>query len=167
VNCSGVVVIIGTMSDVRIARDVFGITVLKAEQRECISLVQEGKDVVAIMRTGYGKSLCYQIPCVTLRGFAVIVSPLLALCMDQVESMRAHGLNAIQFDRTVDYDKRRSQVVELQERNTEVKAVFTTPESLSTCRMLQQCLKAAAACGNVSFVVVDEVHCVDMWSDFR
>jgi ATP-dependent DNA helicase RecQ len=155
------------MSDVRIARDVFGIKALKAQQRECISLVQEGKDVVAIMRTGYGKSLCYQIPCVTLRGFAVIVSPLLALCMDQVQSMRAHGVNAIQFDSTVDYDKRRTQIIELQDRNRNVKAVYTTPETLSKCRMLQQCLKAEASCGNVSFVVVDEVHCVDMWSDFR
>jgi ATP-dependent DNA helicase RecQ len=132
------VVVIGTMSDVRIARDVFGIKALKAEQRECISLLQEGKDVVAIMRTGYGKSLCYQIPCVRLRGFAVIVSPLLALCMDQVQSMRAHGVNTIQFDSTVDYDKRRTQVIELQDRSRNVKAVYTTPETLSKCRMLQQ-----------------------------
>jgi superfamily II DNA helicase RecQ len=155
------------MSDVRTARDVFGIRALKAEQRECISLVYARRDVIAIMRTGYGKSLCYQVPCATLPGFAVIISPLLALCLDQVQSMRAHGMNAIQFDSTVEYEKRRAQAFELQERNPSVKAVYTTPETLSKSQMLQQSLQVAASYGNISFVVVDEVHCVDMWSDFR
>jgi superfamily II DNA helicase RecQ len=155
------------MSDVRTARDVFGISALKAEQRQCISLVHAGKDVIAILRTGYGKSLCYQIPCAMLPGFAVVISPLLALCMDQVESMRAHGLNAVKFDSSVEYETRRTVAVEILEQNTTVKALFTTPESLSACRMLQQCLRAAASYGNISFVVVDEAHCVDMWSDFR
>jgi ATP-dependent DNA helicase RecQ len=161
------VIVIATMSDVRTARDVFGISVLKAEQRECISLVHAGKDVIAILRTGYGKSLCYQIPCATLPGFAVVISPLLALCMDQVQSMRAHGLNAVKFDGSVEYETRKALAMELQEQKTTVKALFTTPETLTSSQMLQRCLQAAASCGNVSFVVVDEAHCVEMWSDFR
>ena len=68
------------MSDVRTAREVFGVSSLKPEQRKTISLVREGRDVMAIFCTGYGKSLCYQVPCVEMAGFVVVVTPLLAVC---------------------------------------------------------------------------------------
>jgi superfamily II DNA helicase RecQ len=138
------------MSDVRTARYVSCIAALKAEQRECISLVHAGKDVIAILRTGYGKCL----------------DMVKALCIDQVQSMRAHGLIAVKFNSSVEYETRRTRAVELQEQRTTAKALFTTPETLASCRMLQRFLQGAASSGNVSFVVVDEAHCVDMWSDF-
>jgi ATP-dependent DNA helicase RecQ len=94
------------MTDFRTARDVFGVASLKPEQRECISLLRSGKDVFAILRTGYGKSLCYQVPCVEMHGVALVVTPLLALALDQLHCLRVHGVHAIKFDSSVSLEDR-------------------------------------------------------------
>jgi superfamily II DNA helicase RecQ len=155
------------MTDARTAREVFGVRSLKPEQRHCIECVKSGVDVVAILPTGFGKSLCYQVPCVEMQGAAVIITPLLALALDQVQYLRAHGIKVVRFDSSVSLADRASIAIDLQRPDTNVKAVFTTPETLSRSHLLVESLQKAASHGNLSFVVVDEAHCVDMWSEFR
>jgi superfamily II DNA helicase RecQ len=155
------------MSDLRIARSYFGVASLKAEQRECIEQVTSGKDVLAILRTGFGKSLCYQVACVQLPGFAIVVTPLLALAMDQLQFLRAHGLECLRFDSSVEHGSRVQYAQQMCEKGTTIKAVFTTPETLAQSGLLITALRQASGNGNVSFVVIDEAHCVDTWSEFR
>jgi ATP-dependent DNA helicase RecQ len=155
------------MSDVRTARAVFGVAGLKPEQRQCIECVKSGLDVLAILPTGFGKSLCYQVPCVDMHGAALVVTPLLALALDQVQYLQARDVNAVRFDSTVSMRDRVRHAIELRKSVSSIKAVFTTPETLCQSQLLIESLKQAALNGNISFVVVDEAHCVDTWSEFR
>jgi superfamily II DNA helicase RecQ len=102
-----------------------------------------------------------------MQGLAIVVTPLLALAMDQMDYLLAHGIQAVRFDSTVTWENRCSIAEALQEPDTNVKALFATPETLCHSQLLIKSLNRAALCGNVSFVVVDEAHCVDMWTEFR
>jgi ATP-dependent DNA helicase RecQ len=116
----------------------FGVRSLKAEQRQCIECAKSGVGVLAILPTGFGKSLCYQIPCVQKQGTAVAVTPLIALALDQVQHVRAHGIKAVRFDSSVSLADRASIAIDLQNPDTSVKAVFIT---LSHCQLLVESLK--------------------------
>lgn len=87
--------------------------------------------------------------------------------MDQVQYLRAHGVEAIRFDGAVSFEQRLQHAATLRQADTSVKAVFTTPETLCSSGLLRGALQAATRHGNTSFVVVDEAHCVELWSDFR
>ena len=78
----------------RVLRDAFGFEDLRAGQREVVHAVMEGRDTLAIMPTGGGKSLCYQLPALCREGVTIVVSPLIALMKDQVDALRAKGIPA-------------------------------------------------------------------------
>ncbi len=134
----------------------FGFAALKPGQDRAIEAVLSGRDVLAVMPTGAGKSLCYQLPALALGGLTVVVSPLLALMRDQVEALRLNGIAAA----TINSDIPRADNVETWRavQRGDVRLLYLSPERLMTDAMLQ-----ALARLPVRLFAIDEAHCISQW----
>ena len=115
-----------------------------------------GNDTIAIMSTGAGKSLCYQLPALYFPGTTVIVSPLIAFMEDQVDKLDERGLDAAQVNSTLTQREQHEAIEEIEREANEF--VFTTPERLSDPGFLETLSKS-----NVDFFVVDEARCISEW----
>ncbi len=121
-----------------------------------------GRDTLAIMPTGAGKSLCYQLPALHLRGTAVIVSPLISLMKDQADKLGDAGVGAIQLNSSFTAREQRESVERI-EREEGGQFIFTTPERLTDPDFLSSLKRT-----EVDLVVIDESHCISEWGhDFR
>jgi len=145
----------------KLLRSVFGIQHLREGQQRVIDSVLDGKDTLAIMPTGGGKSLCYQIPARMLGGTTVVVSPLISLMKDQLGKLEELGVRACQVNSSLSSEEEHVALESLSNGTCEI--VFCTPERLASPEFIA-ILKGA----DVRLVAIDEAHCISQWGhDFR
>jgi ATP-dependent DNA helicase RecQ len=139
----------------------FGFTSFRPLQREIIQATMAGRDVFALLPTGGGKSLCFQLPALMRPGLTVVVSPLIALMKDQVDAMQSAGIAATFLNSSLDSGEARKRLAGLH-RN-EYRMLYVAPERLMLAGLLEN-LKT----WNVNLIAIDEAHCISEWGhDFR
>ncbi len=142
-------------------RDVFGYDGFRPLQAEVIQNVLERQDSLAIMPTGSGKSLCYQIPALLFPGLTVVVSPLISLMEDQVMQLREAGVTAVYLNSSLSYPEYHWTTDQI--RQGAVKLLYVAPETLLRSETLALLEQASVAC-----LTIDEAHCISAWGhDFR